>query len=110
MPSFSSVDWTEDGVGNPIKMHANKELITGRSRKIGFDGFVISDWEGIHQIPDPSGAPAPQPAAGPDRRQRRHRHVHGAEHVPQFEQVLKAEVTGRAGEPWPGSTTRCAGS
>ena len=27
MPSFSSVDWTEDGVGNPIKMHANRELI-----------------------------------------------------------------------------------
>ena len=24
MPSFSSVDWTEDGVGNPIKMHANR--------------------------------------------------------------------------------------
>ena len=22
--------------------------------KIGFDGFVISDWEGIHQIPDPA--------------------------------------------------------
>ena len=29
MPSFSSVDWTEDGVGNPIKMHAHRELITG---------------------------------------------------------------------------------
>jgi beta-glucosidase len=29
MPSFSSVDWTEDGVGNPIKMHQNQELITG---------------------------------------------------------------------------------
>ena len=29
MPSFSSVDWTEDGVGNPVKMHANQELITG---------------------------------------------------------------------------------
>ena len=29
MPSFSSVDWTEDGVGNNvIKMHANRELIT----------------------------------------------------------------------------------
>ena len=28
MPSFSSVDWTEDGLGNPVKMHANKELIT----------------------------------------------------------------------------------
>jgi beta-glucosidase len=52
MPSFSSVDWTEDGVGNPIKMHANRELITGvLKRKIGLDGFVISDWEGIHQLP-----------------------------------------------------------
>ena len=26
MPSFSSVDWTNDGLGNPVKMHANKEL------------------------------------------------------------------------------------
>jgi beta-glucosidase len=52
MPSFSSVDWTEDGVGNPIKMHANHELITDVLKaKLGFDGFVISDWEGIHQIP-----------------------------------------------------------
>jgi beta-glucosidase len=52
MPSFSSVDWTRDGVGNPIKMHANRELITGVLKgKIGFRGFVISDWEGIHQIP-----------------------------------------------------------
>jgi beta-glucosidase len=52
MPSFSSVDWTEDGVGNPLKMHAHRELITGVLKgRIGFDGFVISDWEGIHQIP-----------------------------------------------------------
>jgi beta-glucosidase len=52
MPSFSSVDWTEDGVGNPIKMHANQELISGVLKgDMGFDGFVISDWEGIHQIP-----------------------------------------------------------
>jgi beta-glucosidase len=52
MPSFSSVDWTEDGVGNPIKMHANHELITDVLKgSMGFDGFVISDWEGIHQIP-----------------------------------------------------------
>ena len=52
MPSFSSVDWTEDGVGNPIKMHANRDLIEGvLKRKLGFGGFVISDWEGIHQIP-----------------------------------------------------------
>jgi beta-glucosidase len=52
MPSYSSVDWTEDGVGNPIKMHANQELITDVLKgRMGFDGFVISDWEGIHQIP-----------------------------------------------------------
>jgi beta-glucosidase len=52
MPSFSSVDWTEDGVGNPIKMHANRDLIQGTLKgDMGFGGFVISDWEGIHQIP-----------------------------------------------------------
>jgi beta-glucosidase len=52
MPSYSSVDWTEDGVGNPIKMHANQDLISGwLKRDTGFSGFVISDWEGIHQIP-----------------------------------------------------------
>ena len=55
MPSFSSVDFVEDGVGNPVKMHANRDLITGLlKRQLGFDGFVISDWEGIHQIPDPT--------------------------------------------------------
>jgi beta-glucosidase len=52
MPSFSSVDWTEDGLGNPIKMHANQELITRVLKgAMRFDGLVISDWEGIHQIP-----------------------------------------------------------
>jgi beta-glucosidase len=52
MPSYSSVDWTEDGVGNPIKMHGNQELIQGVLKdQIGFDGFVISDWEGVHQLP-----------------------------------------------------------
>jgi beta-glucosidase len=52
MPSYSSVDWTEDGVGNPIKMHANQELITGVLKgTMKFDGLVVSDWEGIHQIP-----------------------------------------------------------
>jgi beta-glucosidase len=56
MPSFSSVDWTEDGVGNPLKMHAHKELITDVLKgRMGFDGFVISDWEAIHQIPAPAG-------------------------------------------------------
>ena len=52
MPSYSSVDWTEDGPGNPIKMHGNKELITDVLKgSMNFGGFVISDWEGIHQLP-----------------------------------------------------------
>jgi beta-glucosidase len=52
MPSYSSVDWTEDGIGNPTKMHASKELITGVLKgSMNFDGFVISDWEGIHALP-----------------------------------------------------------
>jgi beta-glucosidase len=52
MPSFSSVDWTEDGVGDPLKMHAHRELLTDVLKgRLGFDGFVISDWEGIHQLP-----------------------------------------------------------
>ena len=55
MPSFSSVDWLEDGRGDPLKMHAHEELITDVLKgQIAFDGFVISDWEGIHQIPDPA--------------------------------------------------------
>ncbi len=52
MPSDSSVDWTEDGIGNPIKMHANRELITDVLKgDLAFGGFVISDWEGLHQLP-----------------------------------------------------------
>jgi beta-glucosidase len=51
MPSYSSVDWTEDGVGNPINMHGNRELISGWLKdKVGFDGFVISDYNGIDHI------------------------------------------------------------
>jgi len=49
MPSFSSVQFPG---GAPVKMHANSELLTDvLKHKIGFDGFLISDWEGIHQIP-----------------------------------------------------------
>lgn len=52
MPSFSSVDWTEDGLGNPVKMHAHQELITDVLKgDLGFDGLVISDWRAIRQIP-----------------------------------------------------------
>jgi beta-glucosidase len=52
MPSFSSVDWTNDGLGDPVKMHANRELITDVLKgDLGFDGFVISDWRAIRQLP-----------------------------------------------------------
>lgn len=52
MPSFSSVDWTEDGLGNPVKMHASEELITGwLKEQQHFQGFVISDWRAIRQLP-----------------------------------------------------------
>jgi beta-glucosidase len=51
MPSYSDVDWTEDGEGNPINMHGNQELISGWLKgKVGFDGFVISDYNGIDHI------------------------------------------------------------
>jgi beta-glucosidase len=51
MPSYSSVDWTEDGVGNPLNMHAHRELITDVLKgKLGFKGFVISDYNGLDHI------------------------------------------------------------
>jgi beta-glucosidase len=51
MPSYSDVDWTEDGLGNRINMHANAELIQGWLKgQQHFDGFVISDYNGIDHI------------------------------------------------------------
>jgi beta-glucosidase len=44
MASFSSIDG--------LKMHANRDLLTGLLRgELGFQGFVVSDWQGIDQIP-----------------------------------------------------------
>jgi beta-glucosidase len=61
MPSYSSVDYTDDGLGNPVKMHANRELIQGWLKdKVGFDGFIISDYNAIHQIP-PTSTDSPTP-------------------------------------------------
>jgi beta-glucosidase len=43
MPSFSSV--------NGIKMHEHKELLTGvLKEKMGFKGFIISDWAALTQL------------------------------------------------------------
>ncbi len=51
MPSYSDVDWTEDGLGNRINMHGNRDLISGWLKdQQGFKGFVISDYNGIDHI------------------------------------------------------------
>jgi beta-glucosidase len=51
MPSYSSVDFTDDGVGNPVKMHQNAQLLTGwLKEKQGFDGFLIGDYDAIHHL------------------------------------------------------------
>ncbi|MWA07124.1 beta-glucosidase [Actinomadura sp. LD22] len=87
MPSFSSVDWTEDGVGNPVKMSASKELLTDvLKKKIGFDGFLISDWEAIHQLP---GDYATQVRTAVNAGMDMFMEPYSA---PQFEQTLLAEV------------------
>jgi beta-glucosidase len=55
MPSYSSVDIIgDDGVSvtGPVKMHGNAALINGvLKQRMGFDGFVISDWQAIDQLP-----------------------------------------------------------
>ncbi|MEV5801993.1 glycoside hydrolase family 3 protein [Streptomyces collinus] len=51
MPSYSSLDVLGDGQG-PVKMHARTDMINGVLKgRMGFDGFVISDWNAIDQLP-----------------------------------------------------------
>ncbi|GLX51857.1 hypothetical protein Shyhy01_48070 [Streptomyces hygroscopicus subsp. hygroscopicus] len=51
MPSFSSLDITGDGKG-AVRMHARGDMINGELKgRMGFDGFVISDWNAIDQLP-----------------------------------------------------------
>jgi beta-glucosidase len=51
MPSYSSVDFVGDDAG-PVKMHGNADLITNVLKgELKFDGFVISDWQAIDQLP-----------------------------------------------------------
>ena len=50
MPSYSSLQIVGKDSA-PIKMHARGDMITGvLKQQYGFDGFVISDWQGINQI------------------------------------------------------------
>jgi beta-glucosidase len=65
MPSYSDVDWTEDGLGNRINMHGDGDLINGWLKdQQHFKGFVISDYEGIHHIHPETYTYAQQVAAG----------------------------------------------
>ncbi|KUN25022.1 glycosyl hydrolase [Streptomyces corchorusii] len=51
MPSYSSLDIAGDGKG-AVKMHARGDMINGVLKgRMGFDGFVISDWNAIDQLP-----------------------------------------------------------
>jgi beta-glucosidase len=60
MPSYSSVQL--DGASCPIKMSADKALLTGDlKQQIGFGGFLISDYNAIDQIGDSRSCPIPSP-------------------------------------------------
>ncbi|MFF9093746.1 CIA30 family protein [Streptomyces sp. NPDC014802] len=51
MPSYSSLDIVGDGRG-AVRMHARGDMINGVLKdRMGFDGFVISDWNAIDQLP-----------------------------------------------------------
>ncbi|MGW4567968.1 glycoside hydrolase family 3 protein, partial [Streptomyces sp. NPDC004561] len=51
MPSYSSLDIVGDGKG-AVKMHARGDMINGVLKdRMGFGGFVISDWNAIDQLP-----------------------------------------------------------
>lgn len=55
MPSYSSVEILDDNgatISGPTKMHGDAALINGTLKdKLGFKGFVISDWQAIDQLP-----------------------------------------------------------
>lgn len=51
MPSYSSLDVLGDDRG-PVKAHADAEMINGVLKgRMGFEGFVVSDWQAIDQLP-----------------------------------------------------------
>jgi beta-glucosidase len=60
MASYNS--WTDSSTGQEYgKMHGSRELLTvALKEKMGFDGFVISDWNAIGQVPGCTNASCPQ--------------------------------------------------
>jgi beta-glucosidase len=60
MPSYSSVQL--DGASCPTKMSASQPLLTGDLKgTIGFQGFLISDYNALQQIGDSRSCPNPSP-------------------------------------------------
>lgn len=60
MISYSSWTDTDTGIGHG-KMHGNRELITDVLKgRLGFDGFVVSDWNAIEQVPGCTRTNCPQ--------------------------------------------------
>lgn len=60
MASFNSWNDTSAGI-NHGKMHGNKMMLTDVLKgKLGFDGFVVSDWNGHAQVPGCSNSSCPQ--------------------------------------------------
>ena len=106
MPSYSDVDWTNDGLGNRINMHGNRSLITGwLKQKEGFKGIVISDYNGIDHINPTSGTFADRVAAGG---QRGHRHVHAAAELRGLRVDARRTGPGRHGADGPHQRRRAA--
>jgi len=60
MISYSS--WNDVAAGHDGgKMHGNRELITDVLKdRLGFDGLVVSDWNGIEQVPGCTRISCPQ--------------------------------------------------
>jgi beta-glucosidase len=60
MASFSS--WTDTAhYVEHGKMHGNKTLMTGvLKERLGFDGLIVSDWDGVGQVPGCTDDDCPQ--------------------------------------------------
>ncbi len=60
MASFNS--WSNPALGITVgKMHGSKQMLTDTLKtKMGFDGFVVSDWNGIAQVPGCTNSSCPQ--------------------------------------------------
>jgi beta-glucosidase len=60
MASYNS--WVDASTGKDYgKVHGSRELLTGALKEeMGFDGFVVSDWNAIGQIPGCANASCPQ--------------------------------------------------